>query len=228
MGLRAIIFDFNGVILDDEHLHFQAFAAALAAEGWVLSQADYLQHYLGYNDRGFFKQFFDDHGAALAHDRAIQRWVKRKGELYLELLSEKIPFFPGAPTCIRTLSDKVPLAIFSGARRNEIEHALASADLASCFSTILSADEILKGKPAPDGYLAALDALRLQPSLEDLQASECLVIEDAPRGIEAALAAGMRCLAIASSHTQEALGQADWTLSALDNIDWTEISSWMN
>jgi len=227
MSLRAIIFDFNGVILDDEHLHFQAFAAALAGEGWILRQADYLEHYFGYNDWGCFKHFFDDQATTTKSETTIDAWVERKAQIYLDLLKEDIPFFPGAQACIQALSAKVPLAIFSGARRNEIEHALACANLGPCFSAILSADEIQEGKPAPDGYLAALVALRQQPSLKKLQAKECLVIEDAPRGIEAAHAAGMRCLAIASSHPKEALEQADWRVSAIENIDWSEISVWM-
>jgi beta-phosphoglucomutase len=227
MSLRAIIFDFNGVILDDEHLHFQAFAAALATEGWVLRQADYLEHYFGYNDWGCFKHFFDDQATTTKSDTTIDAWVERKARIYLDLLKEDIPFFPGAQACIEKLSDKVPLAIFSGARRSEIEHALACANLSGCFSTILSADEIKEGKPAPDGYLAALAALRQQPSLEDLQASDCLVIEDAPRGIEAAHAANMRCLAIASSHPKEVLEQADWVVSNVGDLDWSQISAWM-
>ena len=224
MSIRAIIFDFNGVILDDEHLHFEAFQESLANADLTLTQDLYLTHYLGLNDWGFFEAFLKDHNATHAKGRSIDQWVEAKSEIYLRLLANEMPLFPGAKSCIQHLAQNVTLAINSGARRHEIENTLKWAQLTSCFQTVFSADEIRNGKPAPDGYLAAFEALKEQsPALHDLQTSECLVIEDAPHGIAAAHAAGMPCVGVAQSQPASDLHMADWVIETVTEFNWENI-----
>ena len=224
MNIRAILFDFNGVILDDEHLHFQAFQESLAIHNLELTQAMYLERYLGLNDWGFFEAFLNDHNSEHKITLSTDQWVHAKSEIYLRLLADEMPLFPGAKNCIENLAQHIPLAINSGARRHEIENTLKWANLASCFQTVFSADEIRNGKPAPDGYLAAFEALKeLLPDLSDLQASECLVIEDAPHGIDAAHAAGMPCVGVAQSQPASDLHMADWVIETVAEFNWENI-----
>jgi len=224
MSIRAVIFDFNGVILDDEHLHFEAFAESLFQEKWELTQEMYLERYLGLNDWGFYEAFFADHNSGNPGTRTIDQWVQAKSEVYLRLLADEMPLFTGAKDAIENLAQHIPLAINSGARRHEIEKTLQWADLTSCFHVVFSADEIRNGKPAPDGYVAAFQALREKlPELATLQASECLVIEDAPHGIEAAHAAGMPCAGVAQSQPAADLHQADWVIEKISEFKWDAI-----
>lgn len=224
MPIRAIIFDFNGVILDDEELHFLAFQESLQRAYLVLTQELYLERYLGLNDWGFYKAFLKDHPNPETSSKSVDEWVEEKAVIYLRMLADEMPLFPSATACIQSLATQVPLAINSGARRHEIEKTLQWADLSSCFETVVSADEIRNGKPAPDGYLAAYDALKAKmPELHNLQVNECLVIEDAPHGIASALSAGMPCVGVAQSQSAEELHTATWVIDTIADFTWDNI-----
>ena len=160
MSIRAIIFDFNGVIIDDEELHFLAFQESLQKADLILTQTLYLERYLGLNDWGFYQAFFGDHPNPQTKDKAIDTWVDEKADIYIRMLADEMPLFPQAAECIQSLSQYVPLAINSGARRHEIEKVIQWANLSSCFESIVSGDDIRNGKPAPDGYIAAYQNLK--------------------------------------------------------------------
>jgi len=210
--VRAMIFDFNGVIIDDEHLHFLAFQKTLAERGHAIEEPEYLARYLGLDDRGFFTRALADRGEGLAPD-AIWALVEKKALHYEAELEGHMRLVDGAVDLVRDAATRVPLAIASGARRREIELVVARAGIAQCFSAIVSADEVARGKPAPDGYLAALALLQKQhPSLD---AASCLVVEDAVNGVRAAHAAGMRAVALTSSLDAAALAEADLVVDSL-------------
>jgi beta-phosphoglucomutase len=226
MPIRAILFDFNGVILDDEELHFLAFQESLKNANLILTQELYLDRYLGLNDWGFYKAFLDDHPNPENAKKNLDDWVEEKAVIYLRMLADEMPLFPQAVQCIQSLATQVPLAINSGARRHEIEKTLQWAGLESCFQIVVSADEIRNGKPAPDGYLAAYDALKAKiPEFNDLQVTECLVIEDAPHGIASALSAGMPCVGVAQSQSAEELHTATWVIDTIADFTWEGISA---
>ena len=218
-SLDAIIFDFNGVIVDDEHMHYHAFRRSLEAEGMNLDEQEYFDEYLGYDDWGFY-------GAALERKRGtrldreeLDEWVERKSVLYFEELDRGFELFPGVAALIRSASEQVPLAIASGARRGEIEMILARSGLLDLFKIIVAAEDVTRGKPDPACYLLA--RRRLEDVLEPVQCPDptrCLVIEDAPPGIEAALGAGMRCVAVTNSTDRDALGRADAVVDTLEGI----------
>jgi len=205
--MKAVIFDFNGVIMDDEHLHCASFIEVFAEDGMTVDEATYYARYLGLDDRGCTEKVLADHG------RTAEVWpiVERKAVIYMRMIADGFRVFDGAPELVRACAARAPIAIASGARRNEIEVVLERADLRACFGAIVSADEMKRGKPDPEGYLAAAAALGIDPA-------ECTVIEDAPNGIEAAHRAGMRCFAVATSRDAAQLGDADRIFASVAEI----------
>lgn len=208
-NLRAVIFDFDGVIVDSEPVHFRWFQRLLAEEGVTLTRADYDAIYLGMDDRECFTEALTRHGKAAALTK-VPDLIARKSALLMAEVAERPPVLPGAVDLVRTLAKSVPLAICSGALRREIEAMLTHAGIRSCFVDIVSAEDVTHSKPHPEGYAKALALLnRTQSPARAIAPGSCLVIEDSLAGIEAAKAAGMRCLAVANSYPEAALKQAN-------------------
>ncbi len=216
---KAVIFDFNGVIVDDEPLHLELFRRVLAEEGIALTDEDYHAKYLGYDDKGCFTAALADYGRAdLANPDFIAELIERKAGYYRQAIEEQFLLFPGAVELVQKLSAKFPLAIASGALREEIEIVLRRGKIRDCFHAIIASEDVTACKPDPEGYvmaLAALNALRKDP----IHPSECLVIEDSIAGIEAAKRAGMWCLAVTNSYDADELTKADWITASLVHCD---------
>jgi HAD superfamily hydrolase (TIGR01509 family) len=207
-SLRAAIFDFDGVIVDSEPVHFRWFQRLLAEEGVALTRADYDAIYLGMDDRECFTEALTRHGKTAALPK-VPDLIERKSALLMAEVAKRPPVLPGAVELVRTLAKSVPLAICSGALRREIEAMLTHAGIDSCFVGIVSAEDVSHGKPHPEGYTMALALLnRAQSPPRAIAPASCLVIEDSLAGIAAAKAAGMRCLAVANSYPEAALKQA--------------------
>ena len=213
--LKAIIFDFDGVLADTEPLHFRMFQRVLQDEGLPLSEHDYYQKYVGFDDRGCFHAILSEHGRP-ASPAAIQQLVERKAALMLGHLTATSVVYPGAVEFVKSIAGRYRLAIVSGALRHEIELILKTAGMRDDFEHITAAEDVLDGKPAPDGYLHALRSLNRHAPL---LASECLVIEDTLFGIQAAHAAGMQCLALSTTYPQDRLGTADAVTTTLQDCD---------
>jgi HAD superfamily hydrolase (TIGR01509 family) len=205
-AVRALIFDFDGVLADTEALHCAAFQAALASVGVTLTRDDYFQRFLGLPDR-------DCVAAACA---GAPRQVTA-GELDDLCAAKRAAFarlapaamlYPGVTDMLRRLHRDFVLAIASGAFRDEIEPILQRAQVRELFATVVSAEDVRAGKPAPDPFLRVLDALR-RPPAAPLAAAQCVVVEDSPNGIIAARAAGMHCVGVTTHHDRAALAAAD-------------------
>ncbi|HWQ33422.1 MAG TPA: HAD family phosphatase [Blastocatellia bacterium] len=220
-GLKAIIFDFNGVIVDDEPLHLELFRRVLEEEGLSLSAREYHEKYLGYDDRGAFTAALADQGRA-ADQAYIQSLIDRKARYYLDAINERMLLFPGVTELARRLAEKFPLAIASGALRHEIELVLKRGELRDCFRVIVASEDVSACKPDPEGYVKAL-ALLNETTQRSIDPAECLVIEDSVAGIEAARRAGMRCLAVTNSYPAAELTAADAVVASLAEIDPAKI-----
>jgi len=220
-GPRALIFDFDGVIADDEPLHLAAFQRALASDGITITREQYYARYLGFDDRSAIMEAFRDAGATPSAAQ-LRTVLAAKAEQFLALVRAGAPIFPGVPAFVRGAAARVPLAIASGALRHEIELILAQAGLADCFAAIVSAEDVREGKPSPEGFLLALERLRARRT--DLTPERCLVIEDSQPGLEAARRAGMRCLAVTSSYPAAALGGADLVVGTLEDVGWEQLA----
>ena len=216
MALRAIVFDFDGVIANSEPLHFRAYRDVLAEEGIALSEPDYYAQYLGFDDVGAFEAVSRQHGVAWTGAQ-IEDLVARKA-VRLELLERDVSvLFPGAADAIRRASAAMPIAIASGARGEEIRRVLTREHLTACFAAIVAAEDTPASKPSPDPYLRAL-ALLASSCGDHLRASECVAIEDSRWGLESARAAGLRTVAVTTTYDAEEL-IADLTISSLEAID---------
>ena len=210
MSLRAIVFDFDGVIANSEPLHFQAFRDLLAGEGVTLSERDYYDRYLGFDDAGVFR-------AVGVETMRVDDLVKQKA-VRLEALERDVSIlFPGAAAAIRRLAASVPLAIASGAIGAEIRRVLEREHLSQFFTAVVSADDTAKSKPAPDPYLRVIAQLDAACGGR-LAARECVAIEDSRWGLESARTAGLKTVGI--SHTYDARTlSADLVIDALDRLE---------
>jgi HAD superfamily hydrolase (TIGR01509 family) len=221
-GPRALIFDCDGVIADDEHLHLAAFQRALAPAGITIARDVYYERYLGLNDREAIRLAFDDARVAAPAER-VAAAAAAKADAFLALVRAGAPIFPGVVRFVRAAAAHVPLAVASGALRHEIDLILASAGIADCFAAIVSSEDVRQGKPSPEGFLLALERLRARGA--DAVPQDCIVIEDSQPGVEAARRAGMRCVAITNSHARNALSGADLIVESLVEVGWERLSA---
>jgi HAD superfamily hydrolase (TIGR01509 family) len=221
--LRAIIFDFDGVLVDSEPLIFKLMQEMAAQEGWTVSEDDYYLNYLALGDRGLVEHLFVSHGRRLDHQRRDEL-VAWKFRAYPEIIRHGLPPMPGAVEFVEKAA-LFPLAIASGSLRVEIEHLLTKLGLRAKFAVLATADDCQRSKPDPEVFLKALERLQQLPVFRGapLAAAECLAIEDAPLGVVAAHAAGMKCLALAHSRPREELRHADWVCHEFEDVNLEKI-----
>lgn len=216
--LKAIIFDFDGVIADTEPLHLKAFQLTLEENNIKLSEEEYAEKYLAYDDKTFFKELFKDRN--FEHDEiVISEFIKRKSYHFNNVLKGNILILEGVPDFISLVSSQYPLSIGSGALRAEIVEILEFMGLKDHFNIIVSADDVENCKPDPEVYLRVLNELnQTADRSEEITAKECLVIEDSISGIKAANSAGMKCLAVTNSYPAQELSEAEIITDSLKNI----------
>jgi HAD superfamily hydrolase (TIGR01509 family) len=216
--LRAIIFDFNGILINDEPVHLEMFQRVLKEEGIALDDKDYYARYLGLDDRGCFQAVFKDHGREL-EESSLAQLIRRKALYYRASIGKKLTVFPGVRDLIPALASSLPLAIASGALRSEIQMMLESIGLDKYFQAIVSAEDTREGKPGPEIFVKALALLNQRQIGKPIQPPECLVVEDSKEGILAARRAGMKCLAVPNSLPVEELHAADAVVNGLDQVN---------
>ena len=198
----GILFDFNGVIVDDESQHCDALIATLAEYGCALDRDTYYREYLGFDDRECFRFSFKRMGRPL-DDSALEQAIARKHAEYERSIRASMRLVPGVSEFIENAAlDGFQLAIVSGALRSEIELVLDVAGLRPHFAEIVAAEDVGACKPDPQGFNRARERLDLSPK-------RCVVVEDSLPGLNAARAAGLRCAMVTTSHGEDAFGQAD-------------------
>lgn len=212
---RAVLFDFDGVVVNSEPLHFHAFHEVLRDENIELTEAEYYAELLGFDDRGGFKYIFEKRGLPLP-PATFLRVMTRKSQVMRRLIEQrKFSALPGAEAFIRALWRHYPLAICSGALREEIETMLEGINLRDCFRTIVAAEDVSVGKPDPSGYL---QTVRLVGELTGrrLSPADCLIIEDAPNVVQSVRQAGFKVMAVTTTYPADKLTDANWTVPSLD------------
>lgn len=223
---RAVIFDFNGVLADDESVHMEAFQFVADQEGLPVTPAEYFERFLPLSDWDLFRTLFGDRQRNLEPSQ-LDALVGRKVERYYWILNErgqgdgKSVLFPGAGTAIDAAATLGPIAIASGARRKEIDFILESAGLRDRFSVVVAAEDVERGKPHPEPFQKAVQ--QLDTLTRGNGNSEYLAIEDSGGGILAAKAAGLHCLAVEHSYDRSQLQDADWVIPSIDDF-----GSWLN
>jgi beta-phosphoglucomutase len=214
--LCAVIFDFNGIIVNDEPIHFKLFQRVLGEEGIILTEDAYYARYLGFDDRGAFIAGFRDNDRSFT-DQKLSELIDRKALYYQDAIRNHVVIFPGVKTLVYGLAPSVPLAVASGALRHEIATILTTAGLLNYFQVIVSAEDVKQGKPEPEIFLRVLAKLNGSASPQ-IEAANCVVIEDSKEGIRGARAAGMKCLAVTNSHPADLLGDANVVVKSLEEV----------
>jgi len=218
--LRMIVFDFDGVIADTEKAHFEMFRQSLLDEGIKLTWPEYCEKYLGYSDHECFKQVLADKGRQYGSE-TVERIFQRKKANFARFIERNSLIIPGVRRLLEELrSENIICSICSGALTEEIEFILNKERLRDFFTFIVSADDVSRSKPDPEGYRLCLDRINATDGGRmRVLAGQCVVIEDSIWGIRAAHAADMRCLAVETSYPVEKLREAEMVVNNLTQID---------
>jgi beta-phosphoglucomutase len=214
---EAVIFDFDGVLVDTEPMHYRAFFEVLDPLGMGFPWKEYVAIYMGFDDRDAFREAFRAKGVDL-DDANLAKLVAAKSRAFLDGIRNGVTAFPGAVPMIESLhAAGRPLALCSGALRCDIDPILAGLGVARCFDVIVSADDVRRSKPDPESYALAFRRLSetYLPSLTDHGKS--IAVEDTPAGIRSAKGAGLRVLAVTNSYGEAELAEADWITDSLEN-----------
>jgi beta-phosphoglucomutase len=186
----AVIFDFNGTLSDDEPILFRIFSELFGEHlSWAMTQQDYDQHLLGHSDREIVEKALVISGAD-GHD--VDALLELRKRRYRELVTGANPIRPDTVRLVQLLAEHgVPMAIVTGAQRDDVRAVLASSPVGELIQVVVAEEDVARGKPDPEGFLAGADQLGCAPT-------EILVFEDSVPGVRGALAAGMRCIAVAA------------------------------
>ena len=222
MSLKAILFSFNGVIINDDFVHQQLIDDILLGENLSPSGMQYQELYLGKSDRIGLKNIFSIRGRVIQDDY-LDKLLDKKAKAYQELMDkvERLPIIDKVVEFIlQTQTVHLPLGIVTGALREEVEYILNKANLRQYFSVIVDGSELETCKPDPEGYLLAVEKLnQLNPDLF-LKPEECLAIEDKPSGITAAKNAGIQVVGVANTYPFHMLQrQSNWCVDHLMELD---------
>lgn len=218
-NLDAVIFDFDGVLVDSEPIHQLAINAVLAPLGLELSQADYEEHYLGFDDRGVFMHRFQV-AHRLLDQTELRRLVDAKAVAFAQLIEERgMEPFPGAVELLAALkAQNIPRALCTGATHRDVTVILHRVKSLDQFDAIVTTDEVAASKPDPTCYRLALEKLWKAHPQRNIRPQHALAIEDSPWGIEAAKGAGLRVAGVETSYATPRLHKADFTLPGLAGI----------
>jgi HAD superfamily hydrolase (TIGR01509 family) len=202
---RAICFDFNGTLSNDEPIMCEIFVELFAEHGKPLSAREYFDQLAGHSDPEIVRMWLGrDHPAV---DAVIEERIAR----YRAAVSDGSTVSDDLRAAVRYAAERVPVAVVSGAARAEIEPVVEAAGLADAFTAIISADDVRKGKPDPESYVRALSLLD-----GDLRPEDVLVFEDTEAGVTSAKGAGMRCIAVLGTLAPTRLAAADEIVERLD------------
>lgn len=221
--LKAVVFDFDGIIVDSEPIHYRAFQEVLQPLGLGYGWDEYLERYIGFDDRDAFREVFRKAGRKLGPE-LLGELIGRKAILFEEIVRNGVKPYPGVVELIKNLSGSIPLALCSGALRRDIAPILEMLGLQSVFDVVVTADEVNASKPDPESYRLAV--CRLADAFKEMNITpgDCLAIEDTPAGIASARAAGLHVLAVANSYEPEKLEGAVRVTDSLENMDYEELT----
>jgi len=204
---RAVIFDMDGVIVDSEPVHERAFCDVLTALGYGADHGIRFADYVGRSDFVLWQDFVAKHQPA----QSLEELLALKRNRVIDLVRRAEPIFRGLPELVEQLAARWPLAVASGSERAVIDTVLGLKGLRRSFQVVVSASEVVNGKPAPDIFLRTA-------SLLGVPAAECVVVEDSKPGVAAGLAAGMQVIAITNTHPAAELHPAPHVVRTYEEL----------
>lgn len=217
--LEAIVFDFDGVVVDSEPIHFRAIQAVAGPLGFEMDWQRYLRDLIGYDDRDAFRTILTELGKPADEGRIVELCVQKQDAID-RMIAEGVPMIAGARQLIEAAhNENLPIAIASGATRRDITQMLEGLDLLDCFPMIVSADDVEHSKPHPRTYQLAAERLKIAPG-------SCLAIEDTAFGIQSARGAGMMTLGLATTGPAENLRAAHRVVDDLQGVTPAKLHAW--
>lgn len=222
MSLKAVLFNFNGVIIKDGSIHIQLIDEILIQENLQPQRVKEREEFLGISHRAYLQNLLKNRGRVVTEAYMAQLLTRKAQAYVLELEKlEKLPLYSGIEDVIFQIRSRhLKMALVSDALSLEIEMVLTSAKLAEYFPVIVSGDDISSDKPNPEGYLLAVERLNQTYPELNLEPDECLVIENTPAGIQAAKRAQMQVVGVANTYPFQMLHrQANWTIDYLIDLD---------
>lgn len=205
----GILFDYNGVIVDDEHLQREAMNEVLKNWQAELTEDMYEQYCLGQSDKGAF----DNLRNVLPRLQVVttEELIQKKFEAYQKISGTILPLHPGVEKLLQELSQDFRIGLVTGSQRSEMEPILTKGDIKKFFEVIITADDVFHPKPDPEGYAKAISALGLPNE-------NVVVIEDSPAGVAAAKAAGLKCIAVLQTVAKDKLAAADYIINNVNQL----------
>lgn len=200
----ALLLDYNGVLVNDEPLHFAAFRDVMLDHGLELDEQTYFADYLGCDDRSAFVEAWRRAHRTMSGE-LLRVLVADKADRYAALTDAGAPAVPGAAAFVAAAAERWPVAVVSGALRREVESGLRSAGLATVVRVVVAAEDSRATKPDPSGHRIALQQL----AQAGARPTRAVVIEDSLPGLGAARAIGAGCVLLATSLPRARLGAAD-------------------
>lgn len=224
---KAIIFDFDGVIADSEPLHWRAFLRTVEPMHLHFSYQQYLEQYVGFDDRDAFRIMLRQLGRKDAEDpQQLMALVQRKGDMFEQVVAEGVTSFPGTIQFVKQAADHGPIAIASGATRRDIDLILGRLGLDQLFAAVVTADMVQRSKPDPETYLMALARLQTHQPALSLKPEDCVAIEDTAAGITAARRAGLWTLGLTTTGPASLVAQAHQVRANLEGLTWGQLQRW--
>jgi beta-phosphoglucomutase len=215
---EAVLFDFDGILVDSEPMHHRAFTEVLDPLGMGFPWKEYVDIYMGFDDRDAFREAFRAKGIDL-DEANLAKLVAAKSRAFQEGLRNGVTAYPGAVPMIESLhAAGWPLALCSGALRSDIDPILAQLGVARCFDAIVSADDVRRSKPDPESYALAFARLSERVATLLTVPERSIAVEDTPAGIRSAKGTGLRVLAVTNSYGAGELAEADWIADSLENV----------
>ncbi|MBN2162300.1 MAG: HAD family phosphatase [Pontiellaceae bacterium] len=211
--LSAVVFDFDGIIVDSEPLHFRAFNEVLKPLNKSITWDDYCTSYIGFDDRDAFQEIYKNSGEDSLSAQELTSLIEQKAGILQRFIEngEAIPL-AGAVELIKSIPVRLPVALCSGALRSDIEPILEMLGISNAFSVIVTAEDTDKSKPDPAPYRLALEKLGID------NPASAVAIEDTPAGIISAKGAGLKVLAVTNSYDRDFLMDADAVVDSLEDV----------
>jgi HAD superfamily hydrolase (TIGR01509 family) len=220
--IKAILMDFNGVIINDEPIQHRAYREVFANFGIDVTDEMYYSR-MGMDDKTFIHSIMDEAGQNV-DDETVRGITESKTAHWRNIVAASIPLFDGVDGFIKKMARKFELGIVSMAKREEIDFILDTTGLGDYFSVVISAEEIKDCKPDPECYrkgFQEIDLCRVAKGHLPMIHSDCLVIEDSPQGVMSARAADLPVLAVSNTVEEKEL-RAAGAFSVTDRL-----SEWM-
>jgi len=204
---EAVIFDLDGVMVDSEPLHVEAWKVLFAQQGIEVADEEHEQG-VGMLDADWIRYVFG------RRDETVDAgwWQGAKRKVFSEILARNVRPYPGVVELTWRLRSEFRLAVASNSWREHIEIVLDALGLRTCFDVLIGLQDVEQHKPHPEAYLRTAAALGVEPSA-------CVVIEDSALGVQAAKAAGMRCIGVTNTLPAERLRGADLVVPSLEDTE---------